>query len=75
MINLTLVAFERYRGTMQHADLQLEQMNSWDLRRAYFLSEKVEMAFVMRSPTPASDRLHSGRSLGQPSRSQVVECD
>ncbi len=42
-----LVAYERYRDKMKHADLQLEQMKSWDLLRAYFQSGEVDMAYVM----------------------------
>lgn len=42
-----LVAYERYRDKMQHADFQLEQMKSWDLLRAYFQSGDVDMAYVM----------------------------
>ncbi len=42
-----LVAFERYRDQMKHADFQIEQMKSWDLLRAYFQSGEVDMAYVM----------------------------
>jgi len=42
-----LVAYERYRDQMQHADFQIEQMKNWDLLRAYFQSGEVDMAFVM----------------------------
>ncbi len=51
-----LVAYERYRGQMQHADFQIEQMENWDLLRAYFQSGEVDMAFVM-SPL-AMDMYH-----------------
>ncbi len=42
-----LVAYERYRGQMKHADFRIEQMKSWDLLRAYFQSGEVDMAYVM----------------------------
>ncbi len=42
-----LVAYERYRMQMKHADFQIEQMKNWDLLRAYFQSGEVDMAFVM----------------------------
>lgn len=42
-----LVAFERYRDQMEHADFQIEQMKNWDYLRAYFQSGEVDMAFVM----------------------------
>ena len=42
-----LVAYERYRGQMKHADFHIEQMKNWDYLRAYFESGEAEMAFVM----------------------------
>lgn len=42
-----LVAYERYRGKMQTADFQLQQMKNWNLLRAYFQSGEVDMAYVM----------------------------
>jgi len=42
-----LVAYERYRKTMVHADFRIEQMKNWDLLRAYFQSGEVDMAYVM----------------------------
>lgn len=42
-----LVAYERYRDKMVHADFQIDQMKSWDLLRAYFQSGAVDMAYVM----------------------------
>ncbi len=42
-----LVAYERYREKMQHADFQITQMKNWDLLRAYFQSGEVDMAYVM----------------------------
>ncbi len=42
-----LVAYERYRGKMQYADFQIEQMKNWDLLRAYYQSGEVDMAYVM----------------------------
>ena len=42
-----LVAYERYRDKMVHADFQIQQMKNWDLLRAYFQSGEVDMAYVM----------------------------
>lgn len=42
-----LVAYERYRDQMIHADFQLEKMKNWDYLRAYFQTGEVDMAFVM----------------------------
>ena len=42
-----LVAYERYRDEMIHADFHIEQMRNWDLLRAYFQSGEVDMAYVM----------------------------
>ena len=42
-----VVAFERYRDQMVHADFQIEQMKNWDLLRAYFQEGEADMAFVM----------------------------
>ncbi len=42
-----LVAYERYRRQMKHADFNIEQMKNWDLLRAYFQSGEVDMAYVM----------------------------
>jgi len=42
-----LVAYERYRDQMVHADFQIQQMKNWDLLRAYFQSGEVDMAYVM----------------------------
>jgi len=42
-----IVAYELYRHKMKYANFELEQMKSWDLLRAYFQSEEVDMAFVM----------------------------
>ncbi len=43
----SLVAYERYRDQMVHADYQIQQMKNWDLLRAYFQSGEVDMAYVM----------------------------
>ncbi|WP_256717759.1 ABC transporter substrate-binding protein [Shewanella sp. UCD-KL12] len=43
----SIIAYERYRGEMKHADFQIEQMKNWDLLRAYFQSGDVDMAYVM----------------------------
>lgn len=42
-----LVAYERYRSKMKYADFQIEQMKNWDLLRAYFQTNEVDMAYVM----------------------------
>ena len=42
-----IVAYERYRDDMQHADFQLEQMANWNLLRSYFQSGQVDMAYIM----------------------------
>lgn len=42
-----IVAYERYRSTFKHADFSLEQMPNWDLLRAKFLTDDIDMAFVM----------------------------
>ncbi|WP_231562027.1 ABC transporter substrate-binding protein [Colwellia psychrerythraea] len=43
----SIIAYEKYRDKMVHADFSLEQMKNWDLLRAYFQSGEVDMAFVM----------------------------
>jgi len=42
-----LVAYERYRSEMVHADFTVEKMDNWDLLRALFQSGEVDMAFIM----------------------------
>jgi len=42
-----VIAYEKYREQMKHADFSLEQMKNWDLLRAYYQSGEVDMAFVM----------------------------
>jgi NitT/TauT family transport system substrate-binding protein len=42
-----LVAYERYREQMVHADFKVQQMKNWDLLRAYFQSGEFDMAYVM----------------------------
>ncbi|SFC15913.1 ABC transporter substrate-binding protein [Pseudoalteromonas denitrificans] len=42
-----VVAYEKYRDKMIHADFQIQQMKNWDLLRAYFQSGEVDMAYVM----------------------------
>ena len=42
-----LIAFEKYRSKMKHADFTLSRMKSWPLLRAYFLDGQADMAFVM----------------------------
>lgn len=42
-----VLAYERYRDQMQHADFQIQQMPNWKLLRAYFSNGHADMAFVM----------------------------
>ncbi|OUR83476.1 nitrate ABC transporter substrate-binding protein [Cycloclasticus sp. 46_120_T64] len=42
-----LVAYERYRDKMIHADFIIEKMGNWDLLRGYFQTGEPDMAFVM----------------------------
>lgn len=42
-----LVAYERYRDSMQYAEFTLKQMKGWDLLRALFQSGGADLAFVM----------------------------
>ncbi|WP_343226077.1 ABC transporter substrate-binding protein [Psychromonas sp. psych-6C06] len=51
-----LVAYDRYKNKMIHANFQILQMKNWDFLRAYFQSGKADMAYVM-SPL-AMDMYH-----------------
>ena len=42
-----IVAYEKYRDQMKHADYQIERMKSWSLLRAYFISGEVDMAYII----------------------------
>ena len=42
-----IVAYEKYRDQMIHADYQIEQMKSWPLLRSYFMSGQVDMAYII----------------------------
>ncbi len=42
-----IVAYEKYRGQMKKADYSIEQIKSWRLLRAYFMSGKVDVAFII----------------------------
>lgn len=42
-----IIAFEKYRDEMKHADYQIERMKSWPLLRAYFMEGEADMAYVM----------------------------
>lgn len=42
-----IVAYEKYRDQMIHADYQIERMRSWPLLRSYFMAGDVEMAFII----------------------------
>ena len=42
-----IVAYEKYRDQMKHADYTIERMKSWPLLRAYFMSGEVDMAYII----------------------------
>lgn len=42
-----IIAFERYRQQMTHADFRIQQMRNWDLLRAHFRSGKADITFMM----------------------------
>ncbi len=42
-----IVAYEKYRGEMVHADYTIERMKSWPLLRAYFMSGEADVAFII----------------------------
>ena len=42
-----IVAYERYRDSMQRADYRIERMKSWPLLRACFMSGQVDVAFII----------------------------
>ncbi len=42
-----VVAYEKYRAEMKHADYQIERMKSWPLLRAYFMEGEVDMAYII----------------------------
>jgi len=42
-----IVAYERYASQMKYTNFKISQMKNWDLLRAYFQSEEVDMAYVM----------------------------
>ena len=42
-----IVAYEKYRTRMQHAEYTIEKMRSWPLLRAYFMSGKADVAFII----------------------------
>ncbi len=42
-----IIAYEKYRDEMKHADYQIERMKSWPLLRAYFMSGEVDMAYII----------------------------
>lgn len=42
-----IIAYEKYKDQMQHADFSIEKMKSWRLLRAYFRSGEVDMAFII----------------------------
>lgn len=63
-----IVAYEKYRDKMKHANFQIKRMKSWPRLRAYFLGKgsDADMAFVM-SPL-AMDMFHKSptfRWVGQ----------
>ena len=42
-----IIAYEKYRDEMKFADYRIEQMKSWALLRAYFMSMEVDMAYII----------------------------
>ncbi|MEO2048631.1 MAG: ABC transporter substrate-binding protein [Pirellulales bacterium] len=42
-----VITFEKYSVQMEHADYQIEQMKSWPMLRAYFMSGEVDMAYII----------------------------
>ncbi|PCJ46318.1 MAG: nitrate ABC transporter substrate-binding protein [Moraxellaceae bacterium] len=42
-----IVAYEKYRDQMQHAEFTIARMKSWPLLRGFFLDGQSDMAFVM----------------------------
>jgi len=42
-----IIAYEKYRGRMIHAEYQIEQMKSWPLLRSKFLTGGADVAFMM----------------------------
>lgn len=42
-----VVAFEKYRQQMKHADYQIERMKNWPLLRAKFMSGEVDIAYII----------------------------
>ena len=42
-----IVAYERYRDSMQRADYRIERMKSWPLLRACFMSGRADVAFII----------------------------
>lgn len=42
-----VIAYEKYRDQMKHADYRIERMKSWSLLRARFMSGEVDVAFII----------------------------
>ncbi len=42
-----LVAYEKYRDKMVHADYTVERMKNWSELRAYFISGEVDLAYII----------------------------
>jgi len=42
-----IVAYEKYRDKMLHANYRIERMKSWPLLRARFMSGEVDMAYII----------------------------
>lgn len=53
-----VVAYEKYRHVMKHADFQMEKMSSWDRLRAAFEDGLADVAFVM---SPLAMEMYSRR--------------
>ena len=42
-----IIAYEKYRHQMKHADYTIERMANWPELRAYFLSGEVDLAYII----------------------------
>jgi len=42
-----IIAYEKYKDQMVHADYKLERMKNWQLLRSYFREDSVDMAYII----------------------------
>jgi len=42
-----IIAYEKYRDEMKHADYRIERMKSWPLLRAYFMAGEADLAYII----------------------------